>query len=136
MAALACIPSASVALVVARASTAGFAGGCAVAAGIVAGDLLLVLLAISGMAALASAMGSFFVILRYVAGAYLVWLGMGLLRSRATPASENTARPAARVPASFLSGLLLTLGDVKALFFYASLLPAFVDLAAVTPWDV
>ena len=70
------------ALVVARSSTAGFANGSAVAAGIVVGDLVFVCLAVSGMTALAEVMGSSFLVLRYLAGAYLIWFGIGLMRSR------------------------------------------------------
>jgi len=31
----------------------------------------------------------------------------------------------------FLAGFLLTIGDIKAIIFYASLLPVFIDLSAV-----
>ncbi|WP_218140385.1 LysE family translocator, partial [Ectothiorhodospira marina] len=76
MAVLALVPSTSVALVVARSSSAGFSNGCAVTAGIVVGDLAFVFLAVLGMAALAEVVGSFFLILRYLAGAYLIWFGI------------------------------------------------------------
>lgn len=62
---LAIIPTTSVALVVARSSSAGFLNGVAVTAGIIIGDLIFVLLAVLGMAALADVVGSFFLILRY-----------------------------------------------------------------------
>lgn len=131
MVALALVPSISVALVVARSSSAGFLIGSAVAAGIVAGDLVFVFLAVMGMAALAETVGSFFLILRYLAGAYLIWFGMSLMRSKASWSLRNSDRSASTLSASFFSGLLLTLSDVKAIFFYASLFPAFVDLTAV-----
>jgi threonine/homoserine/homoserine lactone efflux protein len=38
--------------------------------------------------------------------------------------------------ASFASGFLLTLGDVKAIAFYASLLPVFIDLTTLTVIDM
>lgn len=136
MAALALVPSTSVALVVARASSAGFSNGCAVAAGIVAGDLILVLLAVLGMTALAEAVGSFFLILRYLAGAYLIWFGISLMRSKAPLQVEHSGRSVSKLSASFFSGLLLTLGDVKAIFFYASLFPTFVDLATIRTLDI
>ncbi len=75
MAILALVPNTSVALVVARSSTAGFLNGAAVAAGIVLGDLVFVFLAVLGMAALAEVMGGLFLILRYAAGGYLSWIG-------------------------------------------------------------
>ena len=37
---------------------------------------------------------------------------------------------------SFSSGLLLTLGDQKAIFFYLGFFPAFVDLDSVTFIDI
>lgn len=136
MAALALVPSASVALVVARSSTAGFSNGSAVAAGIVVGDLVFVFLAILGMAALAEVVGSFFLILRYLAGGYLIWFGISLMRSKASLQFEGSGGAASKLSASFLSGLLLTLGDVKAIFFYASLFPVFVDLATIGTLDI
>lgn len=136
MAALALVPSTSVALVVARSSSSGFLNGSAVAAGIVAGDLVFVFLAVLGMAALAEVVGSFFLILRYLAGAYLIWFGIGLMRSKVSLSVEVSGRSASKLSASFLSGLLLTLGDVKAIFFYASLFPVFVDLATIRALDI
>lgn len=136
MATLALIPSTSVALVVARSSTAGFLNGGAVAAGIVVGDLVFVLLAIFGMAALAEVMGSLFLVLRYVAGAYLIWLGLSFLRSTPSLSVKRSGRSASKLSASFLSGLILILGDIKAIFFYVSLFPVFVDPATITTSDI
>lgn len=129
MAALALIPSTSVALVVARASMAGFLSGAAVAAGIVVGDLIFVICAVLGMAALAEVMGEFFLIMRYLAGLYLIGLGISLINSKPLLPAKS---PSSTLSASFLSGLIVTLADVKAIFFYASLFPAFVDLTRVS----
>lgn len=136
MAVLALVPSTSVALVVARSSSAGFSNGCAVTACIVVGDLAFVFLAVLGMAALAEVVGSFFLILRCLAGAYLIWFGISLIRSKASLQLEDSGRSASKLSASFLSGLLLTLGDLKAIFFYASLFPAFVDLSTIGTMDI
>ncbi|EXJ11298.1 MULTISPECIES: LysE family translocator [Nitrincola] len=132
---LALVPSTSVALVIARSSTAGFLNGAAVSVGIVLGDLIFVFLAIFGMTALAEVMGGFFLILRYMAGAYLIWFGISLLRSKAR-AQVSVGHSASTLSTSFLAGLILTLGDVKAILFYASLFPAFVDLTTLNTSDV
>lgn len=136
MAALALVPSTSVALIVARASSAGFSNGSAVVAGIVFGDLVFVFLAVLGMTALAEVLGNFFLILRYLAGGYLICFGISLMRSSASLQLENCGRSVSKLSSSFFSGLLLTLGDVKAIFFYASLFPAFVDLATIGAIDI
>lgn len=133
---LASIPSASVALVVTRSATLGVANGIAVAGGVVLGDLVFVALAILGMGFLAEMMGAFFAIVRCIGGAYLIWLGFALLRSRSAvlPAQRGSSRGS--LAASFASGVLLTLGDVKAILFYASLFPAFVDLSNLRAADI
>ena len=136
MVALSLVPSASVALVVVRSSTAGFLNGVAVVTGIVVGDLVFVFLAILGMAALADVMGSLFLGLRYLAGVYLIWFGISLLRSKPSSLVAASGRSGSTLSASFLSGLILTLGDVKAILFYASLFPAFVDLANINTSDI
>ena len=136
MVGLAVMPSASVALVVTRSATLGVRNGIAVALGIVLGDLVFVALAIVGMTTLAETMGAFFVVFKVVGGAYLVWLGIGLIRSRNTPVLSSGDVRKSTVCASAAAGFVLTLGDVKAIFFYASLLPTFVDMATLTRFDV
>ena len=128
---LAAVPSASVALVVTRGAAFGVRSGAAVAAGIVLGDLVFVAFAIYGLHALAEAMGSFFAVVRYAGGAYLVWMGVGLIRSRGTNSTGAADYSRSTLLASFASGFALTLGDVKAILFYASFFPAFIDVSSV-----
>ncbi|KAF3981550.1 MAG: LysE family transporter [Methylococcales symbiont of Hymedesmia sp. n. MRB-2018] len=80
--ALALVPSAGVALVVTRTATLGTANGIAVSLGIVLGDLVFILLAILGLSVVAETMGSLFMVVKYFGGAYLVWLGISLLRHK------------------------------------------------------
>lgn len=136
MIALAALPSTSVALVTIRSSSSGFRHGAAVAAGIVAGDLLFVVLAILGMTALAELLGTLFVILRYMAGAYLVWFGISLLRTATASAGTLPLSRTMSLKTDFASGLVVTLGDLKAIFFYASLFPAFLDMRTLSPADI
>jgi threonine/homoserine/homoserine lactone efflux protein len=125
---LAAMPSASVLLVVARSSVSGFRHGASVAAGIVCGDLLFASLALVGMSAVAELLGEFFLVIKYLAGLYLIWFGWSLLRSPriSTPPPDVSRSPVG----DFVAGFVLTLGDAKAIFFYASLFPAFVDVGA------
>jgi threonine/homoserine/homoserine lactone efflux protein len=136
MALLAAVPSTSVALVVVRSATAGIGNGMAVAAGIVLGDLVFVMLALLGLSVAAELMGGFFLALKYLGAAYLVWLGVVLLRSGrpVAPRCRGDAARGGRL-AGFVAGFALTLGDVKAILFYASLFPLFVDLPSLRPVD-
>ncbi|WP_068636816.1 LysE family translocator [Thauera butanivorans] len=135
MIALAAMPSSSVALVVVRSATLGVRHGVATALGIVVGDLLFVVLAIAGLVAAVEVLGSVFTVLRYVAAAYLIWVGVGLIRRRDPPLKPRGTHETGGIWASFAAGMILTLGDVKAIFFYAALFPVFVDVSALTAFD-
>lgn len=135
MALLAAIPSTSVAAVSARSASHGFMHGALASGGILVGDLLFILVAMFGLAALTEALGDLFFLVRYLGGAYLIWLSILLWRSRRSRA-EFSGRGDASLWSSFMIGLLITLGDHKALLFYLGFLPAFIDLAALSPFDV
>lgn len=134
---LALIPSSSVALVVTRSVTHGVPNGISVSLGIVIGDLIFILLAILGLSAVAETMGWLFLTIKYIGATYLIWLGYTLLTSKSntTIAIEKTNQKGNLV-ASFLAGLLLTLGDIKAILFYVSLFPTFVNLESLQLADV
>jgi threonine/homoserine/homoserine lactone efflux protein len=136
MSALAAIPSASVALVVVRSATVNVRNGIATAVGVVVGDLIFIAMVMMGLVALSEIMGAFFAIIRYLAAGYLVWVGWQLIRHAADTRVMNAGQVKGGMATSFLSGLALTLGDIKAILFYASLFPAFVDIASLTMSDV
>jgi threonine/homoserine/homoserine lactone efflux protein len=133
---LAALPGASVALVVTRAATHGTKSGLAVAVGIVLGDLLFIALALLGMSFLAETMGALFSIVKYLGGAYLIWLGLTLLRSKDSQLEQARDSQGSSLLTSGVAGLLLTLGDFKAILFYASLLPSLVDVRSLSIQDV
>jgi threonine/homoserine/homoserine lactone efflux protein len=137
MVSLAAIPSTSVALVVTRSATLGVTNGVATSLGIVLGDLVFILLAVLGLSAVAETMGEVFIVIRHLGAAYLLWIGYSLLTSRKDqPIRVKETKSRTSLVASLLAGFLLTLGDVKAIFFYISLFPAFMDLSALTITDL
>lgn len=135
MSLLAAIPSLSVLAVTARAASAGFRQGAWVALGIIVGDTVFIVLAIIGLQWLAAMLGDAVVWIRFLGGAFLLWLGFRLWRAEAV-AEARAAGGVQASTSSFMSGLLLTLGDQKAILFYLGFFPAFIDLAAMTSTDV
>lgn len=134
---LALVPSSSVALVVTRSVTHGVANGIFASVGIVVGDLIFILLVILGLSSVAETMGWLFLTIKYIGAAYLIWLGYTLLVSKSTTIiSIQKSNQKGNLVASFLAGLFLTLGDIKAIFFYVSLFPAFVNLEALHIADI
>lgn len=137
MVSLAALPSSSVALVVARSATLGAINGISAAVGIVLGDLFFIALALAGLSVFADAFGNLFVVVKVVGGLYLIWFGIKLLKSK--PPNPHVAShqiSSSSLITSFTAGVMLTLGDVKAIIFYASLFPAFVDITAVNTTQV
>ena len=136
LATLAVLPSTSVALVVTRSATLGVADGIAVATGIVVGDLVFVLLALLGLSVIAKTLGNLFLIIKYLGGAYLIWTGVTLWLTSDKTTMIVKPRPLSNLLTSFLAGLFLTLGDVKAIVFYISLFPLFIDPESVGLSDI
>lgn len=137
MVTLAIIPGTSVALVITRSATLGVANGIAVSLGIVLGDLIFILLAILGLSIVAETMGGFFLVIKYLAGAYLLWIGYTLLTSSTkNTITVSTGNTTGNFITSFLAGFFLTLGDIKAIFFYVSLFPTFIDPSILKLTDV
>lgn len=137
MVTLALIPSTSVALVITRSVTNGISNGIAVSLGIVLGDVAFIILVILGLSVVAETMGWLFLIIKYVGATYLIWLGYNLISSKKkTTISVSGTKEKGDLISSFLAGFLLTLGDMKAIFFYVSLFPTFVNLEELKLTDV
>ncbi len=133
---LAAIPSTSVALVVVRSATINLANGIAVSMGIVFGDLIFVVLAILGLTTLSELMGGFFLGIKFAAGVYLIWFGINLIRNRTKKLACTYSGTDGGIYSSFFAGLFITLGDMKAVVFYASSFPIFIDVSALTLPDI
>jgi threonine/homoserine/homoserine lactone efflux protein len=131
---LAILPSPSVFVVVARTIESGLIHGLVIVLGIILGDLIFIILAIYGLSSLAETMTSLFVLVKYLGSTYLIWLGIGLWRST-SKAMEIQEIKALSWSSNFLCGLFMTLGDPKAILFYISFLPAFLELSNVSIFD-
>lgn len=131
MAFWALLPGPGLAVVLARTLTSGTKAGCAVVAGLILADLIFLAIAFLGLIAIASALGPFFEAVKYAGGAYLIWRGIQTFRHASKPpeAPQNSVRGTNR---DVGLGLLVTLGNPKAILFFSAMLPAFVDMASIT----
>ena len=111
---------------------AGYRGAC----GILLGDLILMTLSATGVASLLKATPLLFLLLKYAGAAYLVWLGIGLLRAawrgwRGRVESTHAAPADAARP--FRVALLISLMNPKAILFFVSFFIQFVSPAYAHP---
>ncbi|MGF6391340.1 LysE family translocator [Pseudomonas plecoglossicida] len=87
----------------------------------------LIALAMFGLSALLQTSASVLTVLKWIGGAYLLWLGIQLWRSPALQL-EATQRAAHLGNAGlFRQGLLSALANPKVLLFYGAFLPQFLD---------
>ena len=103
----------------------GIRGGVASTFGIIAGDQVLMWLAVAGVAALLKANPAVFAAVQYAGAAYLAWLGFQMLRARPGGAPVLDIQP----HHYFRQSLLITLLNPKAIVFYMAFFPLFVDPA-------
>lgn len=136
LASLAALPGSSVLLVVACSLRGGVKHGAAAALGIVLADLLFIGLALAGVAALAQTLGGAFMVIKVLAALFLLGLGIQLCLSASTSPQWSAAPRLHTLWHSGVAGFVLTLADVKAVVFYASLLPLFVDFQQMTRIDM
>ena len=109
------------------ASTRGRKAGFAAAAGIVVGDLILMLAASLGVASLMKANPIAFDVVRYLGAAYLTYIGLSALFSKSqqhTQSVESTHNSARKV---FRSALAISLVNVKAILFFMAFFPQFAN---------
>ena len=125
-------PGPSVIAIIARTLVRGREGSSPLVAGIVLGDMVWLAAAALGLAALAAALGSLFVLVRLAAAAYLVYLAWKLWTATSAAADVVPIREADSRLGLFLTGLGMTLGNPKAMAFYLALLPSIVDLNHLT----
>ena len=127
-------PGPATAAVMARAATRGWRAGLPFVAGLVVGDLVLFALAVAGLAALAAAYAPAFALLKWAGAGYLLWLAW---RTWHAPVATPTHVPRGAVPAGdgvrlFAAGVLLPLGNPKAVGFYVAILPTVLSAQALT----
>lgn len=98
------------------------------------GDIIFIIIAIWSLSFLAETMGSLFFLIKYLGGAYIIWLGIGLCRSKSKDLETEEVVKSSFL-SSFLTGLSITLADQKATLFYLGFFPAFLDLSKISYFD-
>ena len=119
------IPGADMALVTKNALVHGRRAALLTAAGVNVGILLWVCAAALGLAALLAASATAFTVVKLAGAAYLVFLGLRTLFTRAHGLGETGVRPAPRDLLAFRQGLINNALNPKIAVFFTSVLPQF-----------
>jgi threonine/homoserine/homoserine lactone efflux protein len=132
---LAITPGPGVFATISRALASGFSNAAFVVLGIVFGDIIFLLLAIFGLNAIASILGDFFILVKYLGGIYLLFLGYKILTSKEKDTDVKAVLELSWKK-NFITGLLITLSNPKVILFYLGFLPTFVNLQTLSTLDI
>ena len=108
----------------------GLRAGAGATLGVIAGDQVLLWLAVAGVAALLAAYPLAFRIVQYGGAAYLAWIGLHLLFAKPGARSPVRIEPRHYMKQAFF----ITLLNPKAIIFYMAFFPLFIDPATHLGW--
>jgi threonine/homoserine/homoserine lactone efflux protein len=124
--ALALLPGPMVTLVIANGLRHGTRAALTSIAGGQLGLGIVIAIVAVGLTSLMATMGYWFDWVRFAGAAYLVWLGLKLIR--APVEGINAEVPPPPRGGFFLQGLLVALSNPKTLVFFGAFIPQFVDM--------
>ncbi|MDU8942784.1 LysE family translocator [Ovoidimarina sediminis] len=130
--ALLLIPGPTVLLVLAYAIGQGRRVAVPTALGVAKGDLIAMSASLAGLGALVLTSATLFTALKWVGAAYLVWLGIRMLRGAGAGAGAArfdlaAAEGAIGVRTAFLNAATVTALNPKSIVFFIAFVPQFLD---------
>ncbi|HEU0083640.1 MAG TPA: LysE family translocator [Bradyrhizobium sp.] len=126
--ALALLPGPVVTLIIANGLRHGTRAALVNIAGVQAGLAIVIGIVAIGLTSLMATMGWWFDWVRFAGAAYLVWLGVKLIRSPVEGVRADAPPPPPR-GGFFLQGFLVLLSNPKVLVFFGAFIPQFVDMS-------
>lgn len=111
-------------------SKGGVSGGLMATLGVIAGDQVLMWLAVAGVATVLATYPAAFAAIQWLGAAYLAWLGWKMLSAKPGDAPVLNIRPRQY----FQQALAITLLNPKAIVFYMAFFPLFVDPQTHLGW--
>lgn len=120
------LPGPATLLTITRATSSGTKVGIATSAGIAAGDLVHTFMAIVGISAIIATSAVLFSIIKYLGGAYLIYLGIRAILDK-TPMDLAGGTLLITATKAFRQGLVTEVLNPKTALFFLSFLPQFVQ---------
>src|SRR5947209_17822468 len=125
--ALALLPGPVVTLLIANGLRHGTRAALINIAGVQAGLCIMIGVVAIGLTSLMATMGYWFDWLRFAGAAYLVWLGIKLIRAPVKGVDADAPPPPRG--GFFLQGFLVLLSNPKVLVFFGAFIPQFMDMS-------
>jgi threonine/homoserine/homoserine lactone efflux protein len=126
--ALALLPGPIVTLLIANGLRHGTRAALINIAGVQLGLTIVIGIVAIGLTTLMASLGYWFDWVRFAGAAYLVWLGIKLIRTPVEGVEADAPPPPPR-GGFFLQGLLVSLSNPKLLLFFGAFIPQFMDMS-------
>ncbi|WP_432695913.1 LysE family translocator [Marinobacterium sp. YM272] len=125
-------PGPGVFAIVARALQRGCLSCLPLALGMILSDVIYLVLACLGLAALATHWGEVFTLIRFVGAAYLCYLGWKMWTAAVEPVTSSEKPDRRDALHAFVQGFLISASNPKVILFYIAFLPTFMDVTALS----
>ena len=125
------IPGPTVLLVVSYALGHGRKTALATVTGVALGDFTAMTASLFGLGAVLAASATLFTVLKWIGGAYLIWLGIKLWRAPviSEPMADNDNLPEKKSLKVFLHAYVVTALNPKSIVFFVAFVPQFLNPA-------
>ncbi len=120
----------------ARALSLGAMSCAPMAFGMAISDIVYLILATFGLAAIAENYSGLFTVIRFVGAGYLLYLGWKMWTAEIdTDFTQGRASSGAWL-SGFMQGFLISASNPKVILFYIAFLPTFIDLSSLNSSDI
>lgn len=126
----AAIPGPGITALVARALGSGFRETFFMGLGLVLGDTIYLTAVILGLAFVAQTFTEIFIVIKVAGALYLGYIAWKLWTAGLL-STDVRAKKSTSIGMSFLSGLLVTLGNPKTMLFYVALVPTLININSI-----
>lgn len=120
------IPGPTIILVLTYALTQGRKVALASAAGVALGDLVAMTASLLGLGAIVLASATLFTAIKWAGALYLVWMGIGMIRSASAATIATADAPALPAKRIFRNAAVVTALNPKSIVFFIAFVPQFI----------
>ncbi len=129
-------PGPGIFAILARALNTGAKACFPLSLGMAVSDVIYLILATFGLAAIAENYGGIFTAIRFVGAAYLMYLGWKMWTAKVDVEMQKNNVGASSWLSSFIQGFLISASNPKVILFYIAFLPTFIDLTKLSVSDI
>jgi threonine/homoserine/homoserine lactone efflux protein len=128
----AAIPGPGMVALVARSVSGGALCGFSMLFGLIIGDLIFLSFAVFGLALFANHFSALFVVVKWCASLYLIYLAWQFWTTKYEPVAIAGEIKKKVLISAWISGLTITLGNPKTIGFYLAIVPLVINLTTVS----